>query len=75
MDCLKSVEESEDGFKCVRVLTDGAHFGEIALINNSKRSLGIRVKSETCKLLRLDRETFTRILGSIEKHLKKDYSN
>ena len=37
----------------------------IALINNEKRSLSIRVKSENCKLLKLDRETFQRILGSI----------
>ena len=62
------------GFICVRVLSDGAHFGELALINNEKRSLSIRVKSSSCKLLRLDRETFTRILGSIEKNLNKDYS-
>ena len=46
----------------------------MALINNMPRSLSIRAKTN-CKLLRLDRETFTRILGSIEKHLAKDYGN
>lgn len=54
---------------------DGDHFGELALINNDKRSLSIRVKSEQCRLLKLDRDTFTRILGSIEQHLKKDFNN
>ena len=57
----------------MRTLESGAHFGELALINNEKRSLSIRVKSESCKLLKLDRETFTRILGSIKDHLQKDY--
>ena len=58
------------------MLPAGSHFGELALINNEKRSLSIRVCSAAgAKLLSLDRETFTRILGSIEKHLKKDYSS
>jgi CRP-like cAMP-binding protein len=62
----------------IRVLTEFLEpkiFGELALINNEPRSLSIRVKSDTCKLLKLDRDAFTRILGSIEQHLKKDYDN
>jgi len=46
----------------------------LALINNEKRSLSVRVKSNQCRLLKLDRETFSRILGSIQEHLKKDYN-
>ena len=61
------------GFVHVRTLAKGDHFGELALINNDKRSLSIRVKSAVCVLLKLDRETFSRILGSIDQHLKKDY--
>ena len=38
------------------------------------RSLSIRAKT-SCRLLKLDREAFTRILGSIESHLAKDYGN
>lgn len=38
------------------------------------RSLSVRSKTK-CKLLTLDRETFTRILGSIEQNLAKDYNN
>lgn len=58
----------------MRTLSEGDHFGEIALINKQVRSLSIRVSSANgCKLLMLDKETFTRILGSIEKFLNKDY--
>lgn len=71
VQCLKMIEDYK--FKCVRVLGKEDHFGEIALINDAKRSLGIRVHSESCKLLKLDRKTFTRILGEISKHLKMDY--
>ena len=60
-------------FKNVRTLVKEDHFGELALINDAKRSLGIRVSTEECKLLKLDRKTFTRILGDIQMHLKKDY--
>lgn len=74
MDCLKIYElKSKIGFVHVRSLKQGEHFGELALINNEKRSLSIRVKSESCRCLKLDRETFSRILGSIEQNLKKDY--
>ena len=74
VECLKlHTVNNRKGFVLVRSLKSGEHFGELALINNEKRSLSIRVKSEKCKLLKLDRETFTRILGSIQSHLKKDY--
>jgi CRP-like cAMP-binding protein len=64
------LEEFGDGdnyFVKVRTLRAGDHFGELALINKQKRSLGIRVSSQQgCKLHRLDKDTFTRILGSID---------
>lgn len=72
-DCLKLHEnKGRKGFVIVRTLTAGEHFGEIALIRHEPRSLTVRAK-EDCKLLKLDKETFTRILGTIEKHLKLDY--
>lgn len=72
-DCLKLHEnKGRKGFVVVRTLTAGEHFGEIALIRHEPRSLTVRAK-EDCKLLKLDKETFTRILGTIEKHLKLDY--
>ena len=75
VECLKLHQvQNRKGFLHVRELKAGDHFGELALINNEKRSLSIRVVSNKCKLLKLDRETFTRILGSIQEHLKKDYN-
>jgi len=69
VDCLKlqDVDEGEKCFIKVRTLKTGDHFGELALINKQKRSLGIRVSSaDGAKLHTLDKDTFTRILGSIE---------
>ena len=75
VDCLKFYQSGrQTGLVHVRTLGAGEHFGELALINNEKRSLSVRVKSEQVSLLRLDRDAFTRILGSIEKHLMKDYN-
>ena len=72
VECL--IEKGEDEPRCVRVLRKDDHFGELSLVNNEARSLGIRVISETCKLHHLDRDTFTRMLGSI-KHLLKVYND
>jgi cAMP-dependent protein kinase regulator len=52
--------------RVIRKLTSGDHFGELALINNEKRTLTVKCGSRKAKLLALDRATFTRILGSIE---------
>jgi cAMP-dependent protein kinase regulator len=72
VECLKK-SNSSDEFLLIRTLKRAEHFGELALINNKNRSLSIRISSPECKLLKLDRDTFTRILGSIEKQLKMDY--
>jgi cAMP-dependent protein kinase regulator len=72
VDCLKKSKASED-LMFIRKLKRGDHFGELALINNKSRSLSIRVSSPECRLLKLDRDTFIRILGSIETNLKMDY--
>ena len=76
VDCLKlqDLANKEKCFIKVRTLKGGDHFGELALINKQKRSLGIRVSSaDGAKLHTLDKDTFTRILGEIDKYLKKDY--
>ena len=73
VECLQNVNGPEQ-FKFIRNLGSGDHFGELALINKDKRSLSIRITSESATLLTLDIDGFTRILGSIEKNLKKDYS-
>lgn len=75
LECFKlHSTNGKSGFVRVRTLNKGEHFGELSLINNNLRSLSVRSKTK-CKLLTLDRETFTRILGSIEEHLAKDYDN
>ena len=71
VECYKKEGDQEIS---IRKLGKGDHFGEIALIKDEKRTLSVRADSEKAKLLALNRESFTRILGSIEKYLKKDYS-
>ena len=61
--------------RVIRKLTSGDHFGELALINNEKRTLTVKCGSEHLKLLTLDRKTFNRILGKIDKFLNRDYSD
>src|SRR5206468_2988348 len=73
VDCIKSQEDLKQDPILVRTLSKGDHFGELALINNVKRSLSVKVASDTCKLLALGREAFTRILGNIKKYLNTDY--
>ena len=64
---------AQQEFIVVRELKSGDHFGEIALLNDSKRSLSIRVKSSECKVLCLGSDAFKRILGDINKYLRKNY--
>ena len=60
--------------RVIRKLTSGDHFGELALINEEKRTLTVKAGSERVKLLTLDRNTFNRILGQIDRFLNRDYS-
>ena len=69
--CIKEDTSGEEVH--VRSLGASSHFGELALINNEARSLSVKATTY-CQLLKLDRESFTRILGSIEKYLSKDYN-
>ena len=63
VECLK--ESDGTASEVVRSLSEGNHFGEVALINNVKRTLAVKATSN-CKLLSLTRSAFTRILGSIK---------
>lgn len=66
-------ETANGDIDTIRVLGQGNHFGEIAIINGVKRTLSVRVVSEKVKLLALTREAFNRILGNIKAYLKEDY--
>lgn len=60
----------------VRDLKTGEHFGELALLTpggGGKRSLSVRVKSESCELVFLDRKDFAKIVGDISNYLKMNY--
>lgn len=77
VECWSKIFNSrrEPMSRVIRKLTSGDHFGELALINNEKRTLTVKCGSRKAKLLSLDRATFTRILGSIEQYLHLDYSD
>jgi len=77
VECLNKAKRP-DGYIVefvIRKLTSGDHFGELALINNEKRTLTVRCGSPEVKLLSLDRATFDRILGQITNFLNRDYSD
>jgi cAMP-dependent protein kinase regulator len=55
----------------VATLSDGAYFGEIALMTSKPRQATVRAEG-TLKVLALDRATFTRVLGSMEDIMKRN---
>lgn len=71
-ECIKASEDN-DSYTQVRLLGQGDHFGEIAILKNVRRTLSVRAVSSELKLLVLSRRAFTRILGSIKDALKEDY--
>lgn len=76
VECVKNESDDPDCEKAhVRDLGRGEHFGELALINDVKRTLSVRVKTDTCKVLALGRVNFNKILGNIGKYLKKNYDD
>mmetsp|Transcript_42335 Transcript_42335/g.40574 ORF Transcript_42335/g.40574 Transcript_42335/m.40574 type:complete len:187 (+) Transcript_42335:1148-1708(+) len=72
-ECLKDEADPSLPKVHVRYLGAGEHFGEYALINNVQRTLSVKVVSDKVKVLALGRNAFNRILGNINRYLKKDY--
>ena len=56
----------------IKDYTVGDYFGERALIKGEPRYANIIVKSETAKVISLDRTSFKRLLGPIEELLKRN---
>jgi len=48
----------------------GSYFGELALLNDAPRAANIISRTET-HVISLDKETFTRIIGSAEELLTR----
>ena len=80
VDCIKNVplsgmmgkNASEE--QLVRSLHTGEHFGELALLTpDGKRYLSVKVASEQCVLLFLDKKDFHKIVGNVSKYLKMNY--
>ena len=65
-----TAEEGEEAKK-VKEYGSGDYFGELALLSNEPRAASIIAKTD-CKLLSLDRLAFKRLLGPIEKILKRN---
>ena len=65
-------KNSASSFVPVRTLSKGAHFGEVALLNNGKRTMTVRALDEV-RLLCIDKEAFMSVADCIRKSLKCDY--
>lgn len=66
----KVFNEGEEA-KNVKEYVSGDYFGELALLRDEPRAASIIAKCE-CKLLSLDRTAFKRLLGPLEKILKRN---
>ena len=57
--------------KKVYEFTDGDYFGEIALVRNTPRQASVKCLTVT-RVVWIDRDSFKRMLGSIEDILKRN---
>jgi len=53
----------------------GDYFGERALLTKENRAANIVVTSDECKVLMLERDTFVRLLGSLDDILKRNMTD
>ena len=67
----KVFEEGKDA-EDVKEYSVGGYFGELALIKNEPRAASIIATSEEVKCLILDRKSFKRMLGPIERILERN---
>ena len=59
----------------VKDYTKGQYFGERALLTNENRAANIVVTSDECIVLALERDTFNRLLGSLNDILSRNMSD
>jgi cAMP-dependent protein kinase regulator len=53
----------------------GDYFGELALLKNQPRAASVVVESDTCKVLTMSRQAFTKMLGPLQGLLNKASSS
>ena len=59
----------------VKDYSKGQYFGERALLTNDNRAANIVATSDEVIVLELERETFTRLLGSLQDILSRNMSD
>lgn len=63
-----------DPSNSVKNYSPGEYFGELALLKNEPRAANI-IAVSNCKLICLDRKSFKRLLGPLDKILQRNMSN
>lgn len=56
----------------VKSYSAGDYFGEIALLKNAPRAANVVAKSQTLKVVSLDRNSFKRLLGPLDDILMRN---
>lgn len=69
-----SLYAQKDGMK-VMDYKAGDYFGELALLKNQPRAASVVVQSDTCKVLTMSRQAFTKMLGPLQNILAKGASS
>jgi cAMP-dependent protein kinase regulator len=65
---------NEDKSKAVMQYKPGDYFGELALLRGEPRAANV-IATEDCKLISLDRKSFKRLLGPLDKILMRNMDN
>ncbi len=58
--------------KVVKNYKAGDYFGEVALLKNEPRAANVIASSPILRVVSLDRESFKRLLGPLDKLLKRN---
>jgi len=69
-----ATKEIDGTQKEVMQYTTGDYFGERALLKNEPRAASVTAKTQ-CKVMQLDRKSFTRMLGPIDEILMRNMEN
>jgi len=72
---LYATKETTEGPTRVMEYSAGDYFGELALLKNQPRAASVIVGSGMAKVLSLDRQSFTKMLGPLQHILSKNVQN